>query len=207
MASATVSPVISPLTKPLASAASPRLTFAEYMALERRSDTKHHLLKGKLLPVASASYEHNLVSNNLIVALGLALKGTNCRTMGGDMKVYISPDVGFYPDVLVHCAPPLLAFDEALQNPVLIAEVLSPSTEAFDTGEKFAQYQTIDSLRHVLFLEQDTCFIQHYERGENDTWVLCRRYDQLSQNIPLTVGGAAISLALADIYQFVEFAA
>ena len=157
--------------------------------------------------MAGASYEHNLVSNNLIVALGLALKGTNCRTMGGDMKIFISPEVGFYADVLVHCAAPLLAFGEALQNPVLIAEVLSSSTEAFDTGEKFAQYQTIDSLRHVLFLEQDTCFIQHYARNENGTWILRGRYDQLSQNIPLTVGDAVISLPLADIYQFVEFSA
>ena len=206
MASA-LTPALSPPTKPLAPAASPRLTFAQYMALEKTSDTKHHLLKGKIIPVAGASYEHNLVSSNLFGALLFALKGTSCRTMGSDLKVYISPDVGFYPDVLVHCAPPLLAFGEALQNPVLIAEVLSPSTEDFDTGDKFAQYQTIESLRHVLFLEQDTCFIRHYERNEAGTWVLRGDYDQLSQSIPLVIGDAAIALTLADIYQFVEFSA
>lgn len=183
------------------------LTFAEYMETERKSAVKHHFYFGRLIEMAGASYEHNLLSNNLLAALAAALKGAGCRTLGSDMKVFISEKVGYYPDVVVHCGMPLIAYGEALQNPLLVAEVLSSTTEAFDRGRKFKQYRTISTLRHILFLEQDYCFVEHYERDEAGTWRLRAEYDQMEQSLTLTIGERTIALPIADIYEFVEFPA
>ncbi len=182
------------------------LTFAEYMAIEHKSQTKHHFEFGRMIEVAGASYEHNLLSSNVMTALRIALKGTDCRSMGGDMKIYVSENVGYYPDVCVQCGPALITYKEVLQNPILIAEVLSSSTEAFDRGRKFKQYRTIESLQHILFVEQSHASVEHYERNDAGEWLLRGEYDQLAQSVALTIDGNSITLPLSDIYEFVTFA-
>lgn len=194
MASATLSP------------SSPaRLTFAEYMALEKQSNTKHHFHKGKRLPVAGATYEHNTINANFAMLLNVALENTICHAVSSDMKVFVSREAAYYPDTVVICGNPRLDFDEALQNPVLIAEVLSPSTETFDRNEKFEQYKTIASLRHIVFLGQNAPFVQHYEKSGEDKWTLNGEIADLSQHLPLVIEGKTVVLPLSKIYRFVEF--
>jgi Uma2 family endonuclease len=183
------------------------MSFAEYIEHERASDVKHHYYYGRLIEVAGATYEHNYISGNLIIALGVALNDANCGVMPSDMKVFVSQDVAYYPDVVVICAEPLITSGEALQNPVLVAEILSPSTAALDRGEKFRQYRTISSLRHYLLLEQDRPIVEHFERDNAGIWALRGEYDALEQNLELTISDHAVSLPLSKIYRNITFPA
>ncbi len=185
----------------------PLMSFAEYIEHERASDVKHHYYYGRLVEVAGASYEHNVISGNLIISLGVALDDADCSVMPSDMKVFVSPNVSYYPDVIVSCGAPLVTFAEALQNPVLIAEILSPSTAAHDRGEKFRQYRTITSLQHYLLLEQDRPILEHFERDAAGVWTLRGEYDALEQNLELTISDHKISLPLSKIYRNVTFPA
>lgn len=182
-----------------------RLSFAEYIEQERISHVKHHYYYGRLIEVAGASLEHNTICGNLIVTLGTALAGTDCRVMPSDMKIFISQNVGYYPDVVVACGLPLIAFGEALQNPILIVEVLSPSTVAFDRGKKLREYLTIPSLRHILFVEQDSPVIDHYFKGEDGVWIIGGAFNTLEQGLSLTIHGKRVILPLSNIYNFVTF--
>ena len=183
------------------------LSFAEYIDQERTSDVKHHYYYGMLIEVAGATYEHNVISANLIGAFIIALDNTDCRALGSDQKIFVSPNVGYYPDIVVTCGPPLITMGEALQNPMLIAEILSPSTAANDRGEKFRQYRTVSSLHHYLLLEQDRPIIEHFERDDTGVWTLRGEYDALEQHLELTVSGHPISVPLAKIYRNVTFPA
>jgi Uma2 family endonuclease len=182
------------------------MSFAEYIKQERAGDVKHHYY-GRLIEVAGATYEHNVISGNLIIALGTALADANCSVMPSDMKVFVSPNVSYYPDVVVSCGTPLVTLEEALQNPVFIAEILSPSTAANDRGEKFRQYRTISSLRHYLLLEQDRPIVEHFERDDTGIWALRGEYDTLEQNLEMTIIGQKISLPLSKIYRNITFPA
>lgn len=183
------------------------LSFAEYIEQERVSDVKHHYYYGRLIEVAGATYEHNVISANLIGSFIIALDETECRPLGSDQKIFVSPNVTYYPDVAVTCGDPLITFAEALQNPVLIAEILSPSTAAFDRGQKFRQYRTIPSLRHYLLLEQDSPVIEHFEQDDAGAWILRGEYDALEQTLEMTISGHKVSLPLSKIYRSITFPA
>ena len=183
------------------------LSYTEYIEQERTSDVKHHFFYGELIEVAGASLEHNIICGNLIIALGNALEAANCSVMPSDMKVFVSQNVVYYPDIVVFCAEPMVTPSEALQNPVLIVEILSPSTAAFDRGDKFRQYRTIASLRHYLLLEQDRPIIEHYERDDAGVWMLRGEYDALEQNLELTVSGHKIFVPITRIYRNITFPA
>ena len=83
----------------------------------------------------------------------LAEAESECRVAGSDLKVYIAPRKGYYPDITIVCGSPQVDFEEVLRNPFAIVEVLSESTAAFDRGEKFQDYRMIDSLRHYIIVE------------------------------------------------------
>jgi Uma2 family endonuclease len=183
----------------------PSLSFAEYIEQERNNDVKHDFYFGELIEVAGATYEHNVISANMIGAFVVALEETDCRVLGSDQKIYVSPSVGYYPDIVVTCGAPLITLQEALQNPLLIAEILSPSTAANDRGEKFRQYRTLSSLKHYLLLEQDRPIIEHYEHDDSGTWVLRGDYNSLEQNLNLTIDGQTIVLPLSKIYRNITF--
>lgn len=181
------------------------LTFAEYVERERASNIRHDFYSGELHEVERGTLEHNTIAANLVGALTNALETTGCRVLGSDQKIYISERVGYYPDITVLCDSPLVAFGEALQNPVLLGEVLSDSTAANDRGAKFRHYRGITSLQHYLLIEQDTPFIEHYECGEDGIWTLRGEYAALDGTLQLSLSGTPISIPLARIYRFVTF--
>ena len=183
------------------------LSFAEYIEQERVGDVKHHYYYGRLIEVARATYKHNVISGNLIASIGNALVSSGCIVLPGDMRIFVSQHVVYYPDVVVVGAKPMVTFGDALQNPVLIAEILSPSTAAFDRGQKFRQYRTIPSLRHYLLLEQDSPVIEHFERDDADSWTLRGEYSALEQILEMTISGHKVSLPLSKIYRNVMFPA
>ena len=134
------------------------LTPAEYLAFERQSDVKHEYFRGELFAMAGASRQHVTISTNLAYLLVGQLKGRPCDVFNGDMRVKVSPTGLYtYPDASVVCGRPRFEDKEldVLLNPTVIVEILSKSTEAYDRGEKFAQYRTLDTLTDYLLLSQD----------------------------------------------------
>jgi Uma2 family endonuclease len=181
-------------------------TVEDYEQLERITGLKYHYINGKVFEMPGGSIEHGGIASNIIGELRATLRGTGCRVLTSDVKIYIDHKVRLYPDVTVVCGDLLVAPGEALQNPVLVVEVLSPSTADFDKGEKFELYKQIESLRHVLFVEQDRAFVQHYAKNEADEWEIAGTFDDLMQSVPLSLKGKTVALALAEVYDLVEFA-
>ena len=186
-----------------------RMTLDEYVAFERDSLEKHELIDGEVARMAGGSPEHNLISANVLRAFGNSLEsaGANCDVYGSDQKLYVGPKSSYYPDVTVVCGEAQFDERDILRNPVVIVEVLSPSTAAFDRGEKSRQYRTMASLHHYLLLEQDRPIIEHYERDDTGVWTIRGEYDALEQNLELTISEHQISVPLAKIYRNVTFPA
>jgi Uma2 family endonuclease len=172
---------------------------AEYLARERESEARHELWRGEVFAMVGASWAHNLVTTNLVAALHAALRGTKGRAVSSDLKVHVPLKQGFvYPDVVVVCDPPRF-FDErsdVVENPVLVAEVLSPGTERFDRGDKADGYRSIPSVRTIVLLSQEERLVEAYERMDDDSWRL--RVHKGDTKVELD--SPRCSIALADVY-------
>ncbi len=156
----------------------------EYLALERESEERHEYLDGYVYAMAGESPEHSDICSNLAGILYLQLRGTPCRVWSKDTKVRSGPEpksrqatkgLFSYPDLVVVCGAPQFhdAYRDVLLNPAVIIEVLSPSTEAFDRGEKFWRYRTwLPALTNYLLVSQALPLIEQYLRQSNDTWIL-----------------------------------
>ncbi len=141
------------------------LTPEEYLASERKATVKSEYLNGEILARSGASLAHTLITGDVATELNIQLRGRECKVITNDMRIRTSPKGAyFYPDIIVFCGEPQFedhVFDTLL-NPVVIIEVLSPSTEAYDRGEKFAHYQALTSLREYILVSQDRIRVEHY---------------------------------------------
>ena len=176
-------------------------TVEEYLALERESETRHEYLDGEIFAMSGASRKHNRISWNIAEALGPQLRKGDCEGFVSDMRVHV-PATGLftYPFVVVVCGKVELREDEGtdtLLNPMLIVEVLSPSTEDYDRGRKFAHYRGIPSLRLYLLVAQDRAHVERFEKQPDGLWVLYET-DDLEDRLELQAIGS--SLALEDVY-------
>jgi Uma2 family endonuclease len=147
----------------------------DYLAFERAAEERHEYADGEIFAMSGGSWEHSLIASNINRELGTALLERRCAVHGSDMRVHI-PSTGryTYADVLVVCDRPVFT-DEArdtLENPVVIVEVLSDSTERYDRGDKFEQYQTVASLRDYVLVSQKKARIEHFRKQADGTWVL-----------------------------------
>jgi Uma2 family endonuclease len=115
---------------------------------------------------------HGTVIANLARHLGNHLAGTKCRVFSESMKVQIADDTLFYPDVFITCDAADLRTDMIFRAPVLVVEVLSPSTAGYDLGEKFAHYRRLASLKEYLLVDPDTRRVEAFRRNDQDQWVL-----------------------------------
>lgn len=179
------------------------MSLTEYRHWELQQKERHEYWQGNVYSKAGDSRKHSLIAANLLGEVRSLLKGKPCEAHGSDMRVYIR-DTGYqaYPDVSVVCPPVEADSDHEISNPVLVAEVLSPSTEDFDRGTKFGHYRTMDSLQEYLVLWQDQAKLEQHTRTPEGFWLL-REIEGISQSISLeSLGGAKIQLA--DIYDKVE---
>src|SRR5690606_23335365 len=131
-------------------------------------------VNGEIVAMTGASRRHNLISLNVGAELRQLLRGSPCEAYVGDMRVRVSATGLYtYPDVVV--ASPPIDFEDAevdtLLNPVVIIEIVSPSTEAYDRGEKFRQYRRVESLKEYVLVAQDAARVERYLR-QGDLWVL-----------------------------------
>lgn len=175
-------------------------TAEDYLALERSAtDGKCEFVDGQIYAMVGASREHNLVSFNIAGELRNQLKNRPCEAYVNDMKVKAKDAKNYYyPDIVVVCGKPEFADAEAdiLINPTVLIEVLSPSTEAYDRGGKFARYRHISSLREYLLVSQDQPFIEQYVRQDN-AWLLT---DAEGLDAVVELRAIGCTLALREVY-------
>ena len=186
-------------------AAQTYLTPEAYLAWERKSDTKHEYLRGEIIAMSGASRAHSLIVTNISGELYIQLKGTEHVTVHtNDMRVRTRPETSyFYPDVLVVCDKPRFedsTFDTLL-NPIVLVEVLSPSTQAYDRGEKFRHYQQLTSLQEYILVSRDEIGVERYRR-QGTEWQPTE-FRSLEDMLSLT--SIDCELSLDDIYRRVEF--
>ncbi|MGR9054150.1 MAG: Uma2 family endonuclease, partial [Gammaproteobacteria bacterium] len=149
------------------------LSTQEYLQGEEAAEVKHEFLDGEVWAMVGATDTHVTVAGNLFFLLKQNLKGTPCRTFISDMKVNVAQaNAFFYPDVLVTCDPRDRDNTLYKQHPLFIAEVLSPSTEAFDRGRKFATYRLSDSLQHYWLIDSQSLSVDTFTREQNGNWLL-----------------------------------
>ena len=150
------------------------MTPAEYLAFERASEEKHEYADGEVFAMAGSSWAHGLIAGNLAGELRTALAQQPCAVNGADIKIQAADKRHYhYADVVVVCGPPVFedARKDVLLNPLLIAEVLSDSTERYDRGAKFASYRTIPTLQDYLLVSQTSVQVEHYHRRSDGTWI------------------------------------
>jgi Uma2 family endonuclease len=167
----------------------------EYLALERSAQYKSDFHDGEIFAMTGASRKHNLVAFNIAGELRAQLKNRPCEAYIADMRVKAAKARSYhYPDIAVVCGTPQFedAHVDTLLNPTLLIEVLSPSTEAYDRGGKFAHYRKIASLCEYLLVMQDQPSIERYVR-QGDVWILTEAVD-IEAYVALESIGCTLSL-------------
>jgi Uma2 family endonuclease len=181
-----------------------RYTPQEYLAFERKSPIKHEYYDGEIFAMSGVSREHNLIAGNLFREMSLQLRGRPCEAYISDVRVRVSPAGPYtYPDVVAVCGERRFEDSEVdtLLNPNVIVEVLSPTTEAYDRGKKFAHYRRLESLREYVLIAQDQVCVERYTR-QGDEWLLTE-LTRLEDTLRLESIGCAVGLR--EIYERVEF--
>ena len=193
-------------------ALSTRLSPEEYLAIERAADRKSDYWNGEMFALAGASERHGTIVANLVFSLVGALKGRPCKVYANDLRLQVAATGLYtYPDLLVICGPPEFSDEvqDMVRNPRLIVEVLSPSTEDYDRGRKFAHYRTLPSLVEYLVVAQDRPHVERFVRepGNHESlgprWVLTEA-SRLEGVIRLVSVDAVLSLR--EVYDKVELA-
>ena len=181
----------------------------EYITLERKAIpdaeiVRSEYMNGKIIGRSSSNLSHNLITGNIVAGLYTRLGNSECFIFANEMRVSIpSANSYFYPDVGVVCEEPRFEDDvfDILLNPIVVVEVLSPSTEAYDRGDKFAHYRQLESLQEYILVSQDKVCIDHYVRHAAQ-WILTD-FQELDQQLPLT--SIQCELPLQEIYESVPF--
>lgn len=150
----------------------------DYLQLETHSRAKHEYFDGEIFAMAGATDAHITIAGNLFADLRSHLRGSGCRVFISDMKARIvQRNRFFYPDILVTCDPRDTETDTYKCFPKLIVEVLSPSTESFDRGDKFHDYQTLDSLQEYVLINTQHRRVEIFRRHADSLW-LFQTYDE-----------------------------
>ena len=179
------------------------LTTEEYLQLEAASDIKHEYIDGEIYAMAGATDTHVTIALNMAILLRGHLQGSDCRVYISDMKVKIeTKNRFFYPDVMVTCDTQDRENSTYKQFPRLIIEVLSDSTEAFDRGDKFADYQLLPSLQEYVLINTRKARIECFRRTDEGLWLL-QFYELEDSQFALT--SVDFTGQISDVYEQVDF--
>jgi Uma2 family endonuclease len=176
-----------------------------YLEMESLAQHKSEYYSGEIFAMTGGSPRHSMICFNLNGEMREAIRDKECVGFESNMKLEIAEARAFvYPDLMVVCGETALAqgTTDAITNPLLIAEVLSASTESFDRGKKFEYYRMVPSLREYLLLSQEEPKIESYYREEENRWIYttAKGLDQT-----LNIQSLGFSLALKEVYQKVNF--
>jgi Uma2 family endonuclease len=180
---------------------------AEYLELERAAEFKSEYFDGEIFAMSGASRAHGLIAANILASLHGQLRGKPCELFVADMRVKVdATGLYTYPDLVVACGD--IRFEDksldTLLNPLVVIEVLSPSTEAYDRGTKFEHYRRLESLQEYVLVAQDRYHVDVFRRGEGGDWILSE-----ARGLEETIRLPAIEcqLELREVYDKVELPA
>ena len=177
---------------------SAQLSRQDYLLLEQQGELKHEYYAGQTFAMAGGTFRHARVAGNIYTSLASALSGKSCQPMNSDMRVHTPSGLDTYPGVSVYCGEPELTDNErTLLNPVVIIEVLSPSTCDYDRGGKFAHYRSILGLQDYLLVDPDLVLVEHYHRLGQDEWHL-QVHTNPAEVLSLTALG--VKLSIQELY-------
>lgn len=183
-----------------------RYTLEEYFALELSSDEKYEYFDGEVFNMSGASLNHEQIVANLIFSLRAGLRGRPCRALPSNTRVIVPSQPPYrYPDLTALCGEPQtrkVGGIDALINPSLIIEVLSPSTEGYDRGDKFTHYKSIESFSEYVLISQGRPHATHYVKQSKNLWTQ-EEFNDLEASLHLA--SLDCELALRDVYTDVEF--
>ncbi|MEO5343166.1 MAG: Uma2 family endonuclease [Gammaproteobacteria bacterium SHHR-1] len=175
-----------------------RFSAEDYLAWEAEQEQKYEYLLGDVYAMAGASDAHVTVSGNLFAILRSHLRGKPCRAYISDMKLQLDQaNAYFYPDVFVTCAAADVGLSNFKREPLLVVEVLSPSTAAYDRGLKFAHYRQLPSLQEYVLIDTERLAVDLFRRDAEGHWVLY----PFAADETLTLTSVDLDLPLAAIYE------
>lgn len=185
-----------------------KYTLEEYLELDRNSEERYEYFNGEVFAMAGGSPSHARISGNAYSTLQARLKGGRCEAFNSEMRVKVPKALPYrYPDVSVVCGEPI--FDELdgqqmLVNPVLIVEVLTPSTAAYDMVDKFTEYQSIDSFQEYLVISQDRPHVIQHVKQSKRRWL---RIEIEGMESEVKLESVNVILSLSGLYERVDFQA
>lgn len=180
-----------------------KISVEDYLEGEQISQIKHEYIKGEVYAMAGASDTHHRISANVFIKLDSHLEDTDCEAFMVDMKLKADPNTFYYPDVFV-------AYDESPESrfyreePVLIVEVLSPSTRQIDRREKLSAYQRIPSVQEYLVIEPEKIHIELHRRQPNGNWIT-HFYNKSDRDEEIEFQSVNMKIVLDEIYRRVKF--
>lgn len=151
-----------------------RFTPEEYLELERKAEYKNEYYRGEIFAMAGASLKHNEIVGQLSALIAQHLRARGCRLYPADQRIATPAGLYTYPDLSVVCGPPQRSSEDrdTVTNPVLLVEVLSPTTESYDRGNKAKLYREIPSLEQLVLISQDAFEVELSTRQPDGTWLL-----------------------------------
>lgn len=177
----------------------------EYLHFEINSELRHEYIDGEIVPITGGTPNHNQIALNLSGSLNFALKRQPYRVFVTDQRLWIPRKrIYTYPDVMIVEGELQLQEGrrDTILNPLMMAEVLSPSTRSYDKDEKFAAYRTISTFREYLLIEQSKMHVEHYVKNEQKRWTFFE-YDDAEEVV--SFNSISFQITLADLYDKVEF--
>lgn len=174
----------------------------DYLEMERLSSIKHEYLQGQMVAMAGASKAHVIITGNLSALLVNHLRGTGCIAYATDMKVRLPAlNLFYYPDLTVTCDDrDLFSHEDFILHPKLIVEVLSDSTEAFDRGDKFADYKSNQVLEEYILIHQNQILVERFQRKSDVLWM--PHIYQTGDTVEFS--SINFACAIADLYEKVS---
>lgn len=183
----------------MASLPASRLTEEQYLEVERLGETKSEFHDGQMFAMAGATPNQAMVTASMITLLHRQMP-PGCRTFSSDLRIKASPaGLYTYPDCSVICGDLQYFGDQkdVVTNPLLLVEVLSPSTEGYDRGKKFEFYRTNESIREYLVVHQDRRHVEHHSKQDDGSWVL-REY--FGGERAFSIARLGVQISLAELY-------
>ncbi|MDQ6901732.1 MAG: Uma2 family endonuclease [Bacteroidota bacterium] len=175
-------------------------SIAEYVQMENEAIEKHEYYQGEIFAMSGAGSRHNIISINIIISLGVSLKGKSCQPFGSDMRIHIPQNTLFtYPDISIICGDIINADEDenTAINPTVIFEILSPSTRNYDRGMKFMLYRAIPTLKEYILVEAESIHVEQFAINKEGLWQLKEFSNQQDQ---LTLESLDVKLLLKDMY-------
>jgi Uma2 family endonuclease len=173
------------------------MSVQEYFELDHASEQRYEYIDGYVYMLAGGSPNHAIIGVNISSILKNRLRGRSCRVYSPDVYFYSSETRYVHPDATVSCNEQDRIDPEAIKNPCLVVEVLSPATEAYDRGKKFGWYRACPSIQEYMLVASEYIEIQVYQREKNGLWLL--KTFGLQESVELTRLG--ISFPVADAYE------